>query len=103
MDVRSRQFLTNEQQLELKEWEKLFEMPAYKWLVEDHANQEQALTDFIIRSAATADQMWTARGQISVHKYVQSLEAIIEDSYNQMTEAAGLTAAELEESRGANS
>lgn len=103
MKVSNQLFLTNEQQIELREWEKLFKLPAWKWLVESAVSAAEQQRLFLVNSAMTEGDLRQARGIIKTLELLINTEEIKEAQYSQMTDSAELTRDELKESAGANS
>lgn len=103
MNVDKKMLLTNEQRRELREWEALFKLPAWQWIVEHAEAQKAKLEQFLIHSAMTEGDLREARGMILALTQLISMEALRETEYNQMIGDAELARDELNESQGANS
>ena len=103
MEIQRRNLLTNEQQLELREWEKLFASPAWTWLLDATKEQRNQLAFFLVKTAMTEGDLRQARGAINELDKLIALESSMESLYSQFVEDATLTSNDLKDSLGANS
>lgn len=103
MDITNRVLLTNEQQMEAREWERLFDTPAWQWMAGMAQAQIEQLKSFMALSAMTEGDLREARGRLLVWLQVAQLDALKQDEYNNLTADVELTRADLRESAGANS
>lgn len=98
-----RKFLTNDQQLVLREWEALEKTPAWEWVVEEAKANREVLQNALMYSIQDERGLYWARGQIAVYDYIISRLASAEQEFNALIESAELTRSEIEDSAGANS
>lgn len=103
MEVSNLNLLTQQQQIEMREWEALFNRPAWTWLMDKLKAEEEAATSFLLTSAQTEAQVHDARARIQVLSTLQAWESAMEQVFNQLTDSAQLSADEMEDSMGANS
>lgn len=102
MDISNLALLTNEQQIELKQYQELFDSAGYKLVIRKAREEISSIETAILNSVEDERGLYYFRGQRSKLLGIITLENNLESYYNGLVGDLEHTQEEIDDSFGAN-